>query len=274
MQIKKERPKKPAGGASLAICGSGLFPSRDMTVGSVKALARCRSVFYVHSDHARVARELKELDSRIKLRPIFRGGPVDIHELWAAVKKDLAAGHATGYLTYGNPMLRGEGLELSERCLAENFPVSVFPGVSSIDAILSAPGILAQAMSRGFTLALAADIASGRIKPDPRSTLVIMGAAEELNAREFAAMHRVLLERLGPGRRVFCVRMDDAQNKGELSACSVACLPASIKRLPHKSTLLLPYFASDRENRREMRQTRLTPKNISRTKYSFTSKAN
>jgi len=265
--MKKKSARGKENRAGLVICGSGLFPLRDLTVGAVKALAGCSAVFYVHRDYARVALELKQLDSRIKLVPIFKGGRVDIGRLWGAIKKNLAAGRPTAYLTYGNPMLRGEGLELSERCRAGAFEVSVLPGVSSIDVMHAAPGLLSQALGRGYTLATAEDVATGRVVPHPRSTLVLMSAAEELDAGKFAALCKRLLGIFSPERSLFCVRMADPENKSDITSWSLSDLPGLKKNIPHRATLVLPYFHSEDENRLE-RKRRRSAAAPARNKYS------
>ncbi len=140
-KFMKEAKKAAAknGKGCLWLFGVGIERPYEITLNTMMAIKRCDAV-YTQTD----TREVREL-----LEALFPGvrsisenniagsrrNPQDA--VWAAVQKELDRGSQTGYVTYGHPMLFGEGNMMAKRCKDAGYPYRVMTAPSSIDGILT-----------------------------------------------------------------------------------------------------------------------------------------
>ncbi|UPT75773.1 MAG: SAM-dependent methyltransferase [Elusimicrobiota bacterium] len=120
-QIMKEPKTKKtaapkAGAGRLWLLGVGIERPYEITLNTIMALRRCGSA-YTQNDTREVRELLEAVYPGLKTIPTASGRGADPQgATWKAVRADLDKGLQTAYVTYGHPMLFGEGNMMAKRC--------------------------------------------------------------------------------------------------------------------------------------------------------------
>ena len=126
-------------GASLSLCGLGIFPPYTASVEVLHALSRCDILF--NNVAGMETREFISLFSN-DIRPLCYQASSD-ESRWAdEIFSEIERGHSVAFVTRGHPLVFG-GLarELVRRCRESKIPCRSYGAVSSIDHILAYTGL-------------------------------------------------------------------------------------------------------------------------------------
>lgn len=135
----KEAKKTAAktGKGCLWLFGVGIERPYEITLNTMMALKRCDAV-YTQADTREVRELLEALFPGVRSIAENGGGKKSPQDAtWNAVRAELEKGSQTGYVTYGHPMLFGEGNMMAKRCKEAGYPYRVMTAPSSIDGILT-----------------------------------------------------------------------------------------------------------------------------------------
>jgi hypothetical protein len=173
----KEAKKKAArdGKGCLWLFGVGIDRPYEITLNTLMAIKRCDAL-YTQAD----TREVRELLEAVfpGVRSIATGGARGTKQqdaVWDSMRADLEKGLQTGYVTYGHPMLFGEGTKMAQRCKEAGYAYRVVTAPSSIDGILTMlqddPGLC----ERGFSVQNGLGVVASEDALNPRKASIIIG---------------------------------------------------------------------------------------------------
>lgn len=181
---KKKAAKEGKG--CLWLLGVGIDRPYEVTLNTLMALKRCDAV-YTQAD----TREVRELLEAVfpGVRSIATSGgrganPQD--EVWKTVKSELDRGSQTGYVTYGHPMLFGEGNMMAKRCKEAGYAYRVMTAPSSIDGILTMLQEDLDLCERGFTVANARSLVEAGADVDAAKGAIILGVNRVMEENKFS----------------------------------------------------------------------------------------
>jgi Flp pilus assembly protein TadD/precorrin-2 methylase len=188
----KEAKKTAAktGKGCLWLFGVGIERPFEITLNTMMAIKRCDAV-YTQDDTREVRELLEALFPGVRSLSQNGGGkgkkanPQDAN--WVAVKAELDKGSQTGYVTYGHPMLFGEGNTMAKRCAAEGYPYRVMTAPSSIDGILTMLQEDLELCERGFQVANARAFTEPDGAFDVEQGAIILGVNRLFEERTFSA---------------------------------------------------------------------------------------
>ncbi|MBI2385300.1 MAG: tetratricopeptide repeat protein [Elusimicrobia bacterium] len=173
------------GKGCLWLLGVGIDRPYEVTLNTLMALKRCDAV-YTQAD----TREVREL-----LEAVFPGvhsiavgggkGANPQETVWKTVKAELDKGSQTGYVTYGHPMLFGEGNMMAKRCKDAGYPYRVMTAPSSIDGILTMLQEDLELCERGFTVQNARSLAEPGAAVDSSKGAIILGVNRVMEENKF-----------------------------------------------------------------------------------------
>jgi len=177
------------GKGCLWLFGVGIERPYEITLNTMMALKRCDAV-YTQAD----TREVRELLEALfpGLRSIAPNGGASARvnpqdAVWTAVRAELDRGSQTGYVTYGHPMLFGEGNMMAKRCKEAGYPYRVMTAPSSIDGILTMLQDDLELCEKGFSVQNARSLVEedGAIAADKGS--IILGINRLFEEGTFSA---------------------------------------------------------------------------------------
>lgn len=186
-KFMKDAKKKAAkeGKGCLWLLGVGIDRPYEVTLNTLMALKRCDAV-YTQAD----TREVRELLEAVfpGVHSIATGGgkganPQDA--VWKIVKAELDRGSQTGYVTYGHPMLFGEGNMMAKRCKDAGYAYRVMTAPSSIDGILTMLQEDLDLCERGFTVQNARSLAEPGAAVDASKGAIILGINRVMEEKKF-----------------------------------------------------------------------------------------
>lgn len=236
-----KRTKKLPGKAELLVCGAGIdFPS-DITLGTLRALAACDSVVYIHKDRERLLGLLKHVEPAPAAVFPPASGPVPG---WAAAAARLRKGEKVAYLTYGHPLVFSDGAGIAAKARAEGWKVRVLPAVSAVDRSLA---LLFERKGvsdwSSYTVADAGDLVSGMVRPDGVTALALLCADAAIKAygeRFFKALSGVYPD----DYPVYLLHCADIMGPESFSSLTAGGLRAAASSIGHRSTLFFPGLRS------------------------------
>lgn len=128
------------GKGCLWLLGVGIDRPYEITLNTIMAMRRCDTVF-TQADTREVRELLEVLFPGVRSIANNAGASprrADVQDqVWKSVSAELDLGRQTGYVTYGHPLLFGEGNMMARRCKAAGYPYRVLTAPSSIDGILT-----------------------------------------------------------------------------------------------------------------------------------------
>jgi len=186
MSDAKKKAAKDGKGC-LWLLGVGIDRPYEVTLNTLMALKRCDAV-YTQAD----TREVREL-----LEAVFPGahtiatgggkGANPQETVWKTVKAELDKGSQTGYVTYGHPMLFGEGNMMAKRCKDAGYAYRVMTAPSSIDGILTMLQEDLDLCERGFTVQNARSLTEPGAAVDASKGAIILGVNRVMEENKFGA---------------------------------------------------------------------------------------
>lgn len=237
----KDARKKSAkdGKGCLWLFGVGIDRPYEITLNTIMALKRCDAV-YTQAE----TRELRELLEAIHPRVhqiALAGSGRDPQELvWKSVQAELDRGSQTAYVTYGHPMLFGEGNAMAKRCKQAGYPYRVTTAPSSIDGILTMLQDDLDICERGFSVANARSLLEPGVGADPSSAAIILGINRLMEVGTFSDFCGLLEAAYPKDHRLFGLKCADGYREQTRVELTVGELRAKERSLDPALTLYLP----------------------------------
>lgn len=247
------RKIKKTGSGELFLCGVGLDFMNDITLETVSVLRSCDVAFYDQNDRQRLAKALKIVAPGLPIT--FIGGQTtDLRVSFDMLLAELEKGRRVAYITYGHPLLFGEGADLADKCLRHGCGFKVVSAVSAIDRLL---GVFAERgellLNSGFSVCYAEDLLDPSRQPHLCSPVIIFCACEAL--KKHGEKLWLSIERNYPADHpVYLVRLADCIGKTLFRATSVKELRASAGLIEHRASMILPAVIPDRPAERKLRR--------------------
>lgn len=238
----KEAKKKAAkeGKGCLWLLGVGIDRPYEVTLNTLMALKRCDAV-YTQAD----TREVRELLEAVfpGVRTIATGGgrganPQDA--VWKEVKAELDRGSQTGYVTYGHPMLFGEGNMMAKRCKEAGYAYRVLTAPSSIDGILTMLQEDLDLCERGFSVGNARTLLEPGAKLDASKGAIVLGVNRVMEEGRFAAFCAALESAFPASHVLYALKCGDGYRDETRLRLTLAEFRAKERELDPALTLFIP----------------------------------
>ena len=238
----KEAKKKAVkdGKGCLWLFGIGIDRPFEITLNTIMALKRCDAV-YTQAD----SREVRELLEAVYpgLRSIAHGGgsksnPQD--EVWKSVRAELDRGSQTGYVTYGHPMLYGEGNMMAKRCKEAGYPYRVMTAPSSIDGILTMLQDDLDLCERGFSVGNARSLTEADGGVDVSKGSIILGINRLLEEGTFSKFCSLLEAAFPKEHPVFGLKCADGYRDEARVSMTIGEFRRKERELDPALTLFVP----------------------------------
>ena len=246
----KKRPhavfagKNTAGAGKFLLLGGGLDFINDMTLATVSALRACDVVFYMHGDTERCRSTLHRICPEVRIE-FLEGYKMSRLDIWRKIAAELKKGRRVAHFTYGHPLLINEGVDLLHYCRRDGYAFRVVPALTAADnllAMLAEHGYDARTLTTGFSVRWARELLSPSFSPSSNLTM-LFDIAEEIKLHGKKLL--LSLERCyPPAHPVYLARCADYMTKPAFTVLKVKDLSASIGRIKHRMTLLLPPLAA------------------------------
>ncbi len=163
-----------SGKGCLWLFGVGIDRPYEITLNTIMAMKRCDALF-TQADTREVRELLEVLYPGVRSlsdNNAFSGLKTELQDqVWRTVRAELELGRQTGYVTYGHPMLFGEGNLMARRCKAAGYQYRVVTAPSSIDGMLTLLQDDLEFCEKGFAVqnARALTLPGGRVEPETAS---------------------------------------------------------------------------------------------------------
>lgn len=219
-----------------------------MTLKTVRILRSCDSVYYIHGDWRKVRRSLENICGGIKFfdSPAFQRMSDAGRTALAGEKicKELKKGNRVVYLTYGNPALLSDGLNMLEYCKKKGYKGDIVPAPSSVDGILALMADERELFSNGFHVCHA-EVFAGRPEVfSAHAACIALGADNLVSGGGFSRFCDIIEARY-PGRRfIYLVRCGDGSDKDIVIRLKGGELRGAKKKITHMMSIILPGTAS------------------------------
>ncbi len=191
-QVMKKKPAAKAAPATsgakgrLWLLGVGIERPYEITLNTITALRACEAA-YTQNDTREVRELLETVFPGLKTIPVSSGRGSDPQAAtWKAVRADLDKGLQTAYVTYGHPMLFGEGNMMAKRCKEAGYEYRVVTAPSSIDGVLTMLQDDLDLCERGFTVQNARSVVDEKALV-PGKAAIIVGVNRVMEEGRFGA---------------------------------------------------------------------------------------
>jgi tetratricopeptide (TPR) repeat protein len=239
--MRQSRKKAAADGKGcLWLFGIGIDRPYEVTLNTLLALKRC-DVVYTQAD----TREVRELLEAVcpgihSIAPGGRAkrGPQD--EVWSRVREELDRGSQTGYVTYGHPMLFGEGNMMAKRCREAGYAYRVMTAPSSLDGVLTMLQEDLELCERGFSVANARSLLDRPGALDSEKDAIILGINRVLEEGKFGALCDLLEDSYPASHRLYGLKCADGTREESRVPLSVGELRRRERELDPASTFFVP----------------------------------
>lgn len=238
MDAKKKSAK--AGKGCLWLLGVGIDRPYEVTLNTLMALRRCDAV-YTQAD----TREVRELLEAVfpGVRSIATAGgpganPQDA--VWKTVKAELDRGSQTGYVTYGHPMLFGEGNMMAKRCKDAGYAYRVMTAPSSIDGILTMLQDDLELCERGFSVQNARSLTEPGAAVDASKGAIVLGINRLMEEGKFGVFCDRLEAAFPKTHPLFALKCGDGYRDETRLKLTVAELRRKERELDPALTLFIP----------------------------------
>ncbi len=243
-QAKKASAAKGKG--CLWLFGVGIDRPYEVTLNTLMAIKRCDAV-YTQTD----TREVRELLEAVfpGVKSIATGGgkranPQD--EVWKSVRAELDKGSQTGYVTYGHPMLYGEGNTMAKRCKEAGYPYRVMTAPSSIDGILTMLQEDLELCERGFSVQNARSLVESGGPMNARSGAIILGINRLMEENKYGAFCDLLEKAFPKDHPVYALKCGDGYRDETRLTLTVAEFRRKERELDPALTLFVPEITAAR----------------------------
>lgn len=232
------------GKGCLWLLGVGIDRPYEVTLNTLMALKRCDAV-YTQSD----TREVRELLEAVfpGVHSIATGGgkganPQDA--VWKTVKAELDRGSQTGYVTYGHPMLFGEGNMMAKRCKDAGYAYRVMTAPSSIDGILTMLQEDLDLCERGFTVQNARSLTEPGAAVDASKGSIILGVNRVMEEGKFGAFCDRLEKAFPAAHVVYALKCGDGYRDETRLKLTLAEFRRKERELDPALTMFVPELKS------------------------------
>lgn len=237
-EAKAAAAKKGKG--CLWLFGVGIDRPYEITLNTLMAIQRCDAL-YTQADTREVRELLEAVYPGVRTIATGRGvggNPPD--EVWNAVRAELDKGSQTGYVTYGHPMLYGEGNWMAKLCKKAGYPYRVLSAPSTIDGVLTMLQDDLELCDRGFAVLNARIAAASKNGIDPARGSIIMGVNRLIEENSFGKFCDILESHFPKNHPVFALKCGDGYREDTRQALTVAEFRRRERELDPALTLFIP----------------------------------
>lgn len=243
-QVMKQTKKKAAptkeGKGRLWLLGVGIERPYEITLNTIMALRACDAA-YTQNDTREVRELLETVFPGLKTIPVSSGRGADPQAAtWKAVQADLDKGLQTAYVTYGHPMLFGEGNMMAKRCKDAGYDYRVVTAPSSIDGILTMLQDDLDLCERGFAVQNGRSVVVDGAPLDPRRGAIVLGINRLMEENLFGKFCDVLTSAYGAGHPLHALKCGDGYREEVRRLLKVGDLRSQERELDPASTLFIP----------------------------------
>jgi len=243
-EAKKKAEKEGKG--CLWLLGVGIDRPYEVTLNTLMALKRCDAV-YTQADTREVRELLEAVFPGVKSIATAGGRGANPQDaVWKLVKAELDKGSQTGYVTYGHPMLFGEGNMMAKRCKDAGYAYRVTTAPSSIDGILTMLQDDLELCERGFTVQNARTLLEPGASADVSKGAIVLGVNRVMEEGKFAAFCTAL-EKAYPAKHVlYALKCGDGYRDETRLRLTLAEFRRQERELDPALTLFIPGFEGKR----------------------------
>lgn len=237
-EAKAAAAKKGKG--CLWLFGVGIDRPYEITLNTLMAIRRCDAV-YTQADTREVRELLEAIYPGVRTIATGRGengNPPE--EVWKTVRAELDKGSQTGYVTYGHPMLYGEGNWMAKLCKKAGYPYRVLTAPSTIDGILTMLQDDLELCDRGFSVLNARVATASQNGLDPARGSIIMGINRLFEENSFGKFCDLLESRFPKNHPVFALKCGDGYREDTRQSLTVAEFRRRERELDPALTLFIP----------------------------------
>jgi len=238
------RQSMKSGKGTLWLFGVGIERPYEITLNTMMAIKRCDAV-YTQVDTREVRELLEALYPGVRSIAVSGGRGADPQEeTWKAVRAELERGSQTGYVTYGHPMLFGEGNMMARRCAQAGFPYRVMTAPSSIDAVLTMLQDDLEMCERGFTVANARSLVTSDAAFDAGKGAIVLGINRLFEENIFGKFCDLLDAAFPESHPVLALKCADGYREEKRLAMTVGEFRRKERELDPALTLFIPQAAA------------------------------
>lgn len=245
-QVMKKKPAAKAASAKsgakgrLWLLGVGIERPYEITLNTIMALRACGAA-YTQNDTREVRELLETVFPGLKTIPVSSGRGADPQAAtWKAVKADLDKGLEVAYVTYGHPMLFGEGNMMAKKCKEAGYGYRVVTAPSSIDGILTMLQDDLDLCERGFSVQNGRSVVAEGAALDPRRGAIVLGINRLMEENRFGAFCDALVAAYGAGHPVHALKCGDGYREETRVALTAGTMKSKERELDPASTLFIP----------------------------------
>lgn len=235
----KSAPAKPGAKGRLWLLGVGIERPYEITLNTISALRACDAA-YTQNDTREVRELLEAVFPGLKTIPVSSGRGADPQAAtWKAVRADLDKGLQTAYVTYGHPMLFGEGNMMAKRCKEAGYDYRVVTAPSSIDGVLTMLQDDLDLCERGFSVQNARSVVDDKAL-QPGKAAIIVGVNRVMEEGRFGAFCDALEAAVPAGTVLQALKCGDGYRDESRVLLKVGELRRKERELDPALTLFVP----------------------------------
>lgn len=237
----KDARKKSAkdGKGCLWLFGVGIDRPYEITMNTIMALKRC-DVVYTQAETREMRELLEAVHPRVQTIACAGAGKDPQELVWKSVKAELDRGSQTAYVTYGHPMLFGEGNAMAKRCKQAGYSYRVTTAPSSIDGILTMLQDDLDLCERGFLVSNARGLLEPGAGVEPSTGAIILGINRLMEIGEFGKFCGLLEAAYPKDHPVYGLKCADGYRDETRVSMTVGELRGRERSLDPALTLFVP----------------------------------